>query len=394
VDANYAFAEDELADALLNLGRSAEARRAGEEALAAADRVVAQRPQYGWAMFGKFEAEMALSETTLYELDPTEALRLAMQETQTTLAMVKVEPNNSFYTNEVGLAYGDISDSMWAAGRLREGIGYARKMMQFLGQAGASEIPVYNLVTAMGFTLQMQALSGDSSAEISPTVAAAAALSPDVLRKLGHLGSIAEQTVLALRAYAAAAAAYEHNDFGSARQLAHSALAALQAGGAHGRVDVGLMDAARCPLSDIEGRAEYQLGNFAAAAQAERTALQACKAGLGDHAAPRRIAQHSTWLSMALAHEAKSQEAAQTIAPVVAMYRALEKKNHGDRWLPLELAEALYAQSLTDDGHRAALLREATGHVDHLIPSIAGLHDTRQWRARIEAARRRVATAE
>lgn len=74
--------------------------------------------------------------------------------------------------------------------------------------------------------------------------------------------------------------------------------------------------------------------------------------------------------------------------PVVTMYRGLEKRNRGDRGLPLEFAEALYAQSLSGSRHRAALLREASGLVDHLIPAIARLHDTREWRARIETAQR------
>ncbi|MGB6452716.1 MAG: hypothetical protein WBE92_18350 [Steroidobacteraceae bacterium] len=102
----------------------------------------------------------------------------------------------------------------------------------------------------------------------------------------------------------------------------------------------------------------------------------------------REVGHVSTWFSMALAREGKRAEAAQTIAPVVTMYCTLEKKNHGDQWLPLESAEALYAQSLTDPAHRVALLREAAQRVDHLIPSIARLHDARAWRARIEAAQR------
>jgi hypothetical protein len=59
--------------------------------------------------------------------------------------------------------------------------------------------------------------------------------------------------------------------------------------------------------------------------------------------------------------------------------------------LPLELAEALYAQSLTEDAHRAELPREAAQRIDHLTPAIAALHDTRAWRARIEAAQRNAA---
>jgi hypothetical protein len=114
-------------------------------------------------------------------------------------------------------------------------------------------------------------------------------------------------------------------------------------------------------FSELEGHAEYALGAFTAAAQAERSALQAYKgSAIYVVVDPRRImAGIDTWLSMALAHAGERDEAAGTIGLVVALYRALEKKNHGDQWLPLELAGALYAQSLTDDAHHAALLREA-----------------------------------
>jgi len=124
---------------------------------------------------------------------------------------------------------------------------------------------------------------------------------------------------------------------------------------------------------------------------AERTALPACKADANSLTRGRRAAAQATiWLSMALAREGKREEAARAIGPVVTMYRGLEKRNHGDQWLPLEFAEALYAQAFTDAPHRAALLHQASRLVNHLIPSIARLHDTRAWRARIEGAQRTV----
>jgi hypothetical protein len=142
-------------------------------------------------------------------------------------------------------------------------------------------------------------------------------------------------------------------------------------------------------FSGVEGRAEYAIGDFAAAAQAERSALQTLKATAGNNVSGQRnLAQSATWLSMALCALGKQDEAAPLIGPVVAQYRALAKKNRGDQWLPLELAAALYAQSLSEPQHRPELLREAAQLVAHLTPSIAALHDTRAWRARIEKAQR------
>ncbi|MGL1608660.1 hypothetical protein ACSTIN_22965, partial [Vibrio parahaemolyticus] len=55
-----------------------------------------------------------------------------------------------------------------------------------------------------------------------------------------------------------------------------------------------------------------------------------------------------------------------------------------------ELANALYAQALTDPKQAPALLREAASLFDQLPASLRSLHDVRQWRARIDEARHEV----
>jgi hypothetical protein len=89
---------------------------------------------------------------------------------------------------------------------------------------------------------------------------------------------------------------------------------------------------------------------------------------------------------MALAGEGKSAEAARLIDPVVAMDLAMERKNRSDAWLPLEVAGALYAQSLAEPQRHTALLQEAAARISHLKAAIAALHDTRWWQTRIEAS--------
>jgi len=61
-------------------------------------------------------------------------------------------------------------------------------------------------------------------------------------------------------------------------------------------------------------------------------------------------------------------------------------RNRGDLWLPYEMANALYAQALTDPKQAAALLREAASLFDKLPSSMRNLHDVRQWRTRIQQA--------
>jgi hypothetical protein len=103
----------------------------------------------------------------------------------------------------------------------------------------------------------------------------------------------------------------------------------------------------------------------------------------------RELGELSTWLTLALAREGHTAEAAQVIAPVVGFQRGLKAKNHGDVWQPYELANALNAQALTDPKQAPALLREAISLFDQLPASMRELHDVRQWRARIDEARRK-----
>jgi hypothetical protein len=71
---------------------------------------------------------------------------------------------------------------------------------------------------------------------------------------------------------------------------------------------------------------------------------------------------------------------------VIKFQRGLAARNRGDLWLPYEMANALYAQALTDPKQAAALLREAASSFDKLRPSMRNLHDVKQWRTRIQQA--------
>jgi tetratricopeptide (TPR) repeat protein len=389
-DADDATAGAYLSVALAGLGRTEDARRAGEAALDIADRVLAQHPQFGEALGAKV---MALGEGLNWvaenELDPTERIRYNAEDVQTALTLVGIEPNNYLYRFDLGLAYAQLGESMWFAGRLREALGQFRDGMRALGEAGAGFTGgLDGLREIMINTDSWDAQLGDAAGVAAVVPAASPYMSPSALANAGPFRDEYQANFEAARAYSAATLAYERGDFGAAQRITRAAVARLEPHRANAPYKPPV-DATECSLSDLEARAAYARGDFAGAAQAETTALRGCKVNVvGNNVSDQRdLAQLATWRSMALAREGKRDEAAGTIAPVVAMYRALEARNRGDRWLPLEFAEALYAQSLTDPSNRAAPLREAAGLVDHLIPAIAKLHDTREWRARIEAAR-------
>ncbi len=400
VDVDYANAQSFLATALAASGRLDAARPVAAQALSLADQVLTQRPQDGLALLGKEGVGQVLGEAALAQLDPAEAQRFASEGAQAALALVHIEPGNAEYANQLGNSYAVIGGSMWSAGQLRESIGQNRQAMATYGKgAGGFTYGLTNLAFEMSTVASKQAQLGDFPGAAATVAAAQAFFSPSTLRRLGPAARTAEVLFNAAQADAQATIAYERGDFAAAVRIAHTAIAALQVQNVPGIERAALLVGGRGGIGGLigtEAQADYALGDFAAVEQAGRTEQMAVQAVARTGALPRTVqrqrteAQAAVWLSMALAREGKRGEAARTIAPAVQTYRALALLNHGDQWLPLEYAEVLYAQSLSDNdqAHRAALLQQASGLVDHLIPAIARLHDTREWRARIEAAQR------
>jgi hypothetical protein len=137
-------------------------------------------------------------------------------------------------------------------------------------------------------------------------------------------------------------------------------------------------------LADIAGHAEYLLGEYAAAEASERLAVEARKAFLTDSVIDRRdIAIKSVWLAMSLARQGHLDEAAKVIDPVVKFGREMLSRNHGDQWVPVEVAGALYAQALTDKSRSSILLSEAARLLDSTAPAVRSTHEVRLWRERV-----------
>ena len=82
----------------------------------------------------------------------------------------------------------------------------------------------------------------------------------------------------------------------------------------------------------------------------------------------------------ALARQRNLREAAKGLDPVVSFEEGLLACDHGDVWVPCELARALYAQSLADPARGGALLKRASALLSSLPPTPRRLHDVRRWR--------------
>jgi AAA+ ATPase superfamily predicted ATPase len=383
----YAEAGACLVPALINVGRSDEARRAGNDAMALVNKVLEQRPDYRLALRARQAIAGALSTVAENDLNPREALQYGLRTEQLSFILLKLDPENIITNYNLGMAYQSLGDALWAAGEVRAAIPYYLRSLDDYGYAtggGAGFVIIRAYGAAV--TAARQAQVGDASGAAATIAAGLPFLAK--LRQSEPQGSLAPVLVDALGKIPVAAAALERDDLLTARRVATDAVDELL-----GTVDtpeevlasqkyVSLFVAA-----NIAGHAEYRLGDYPAAERSERVAMAGRRAWGSQAVTDRRdLGEISTWLAMALVRQGKRAEAAQLIAPVVKFQRQLAARNRGDEWLPIELASALYVQALADQRARAALLLEAAALLDGTRESLRNLHDVRQWRERISAA--------
>jgi len=184
-------------------------------------------------------------------------------------------------------------------------------------------------------------------------------------------------------------AAFEAGDLQRAQRLVGENIAELLATKPHAGLQTSQKYITLFVAYHYQGRIEYLLGDYAGAEKSERASIESRRHSTTEAVLDKRdLGELSTWLAMAVARQGRLAEAAELIAPVVKFQRELAGKNHGDQWLNLELAAALYAQALTDKVHAAALLHEAAAKIDALPAALRAMHDIRLWRDLIGAAER------
>jgi hypothetical protein len=384
--AQYVSAASWLVQALANLGRNDEARRVGEEVITLAGKVIEQRPSYRLVLGALQVTETILALLAVNDLNPTEAVRMSEADERTSLTLLDLDPKNTTTLNNLAFSRQAAGDSLWQAGRLHESIVAYRKSNDDFRRASAGGVEMVMVATtAMSTTAYRQAQIGDMTGA-EATIATCAELLQKI-RQSEPEGSMGLEYVAAMGKTSAAGAAFGRGDLGTARRVATEAGSQLRAAKLDGAVQATWQNHGLYMASHIAGRAEYMLGNFAAAEEAERVVLKAHKGWATETTLDKReLAEGSTWLAMALVRQGKLAEAAQTITPVVKFQRELASKNQGDQWLPLELASALYAEALIDTKKRAALLREAAAIMGSLAPTLRPVHDVEIWHELIQSA--------
>jgi hypothetical protein len=384
ISADYAFAGAWRVNALVNLDRSDEALQVGKRVLAVADGVLAKRPWYRLTLGTREITDGWMVAAADGELDPREGEGFALQEQQTAQTLISLDPRDVGSRNNFALALSDVCLPLWAGGHLNEALGWCRK--SFAIWAGVSKSLSGEFVVQIRYLgsrmAHWQAVSGDLTGVLRAAGSGQGRFETNSPHQpSGDSGWFAAGLDAQI---VQAEVMYERGDFTGASRLAGQAATQLQSAKSPAAVQKLAQAYLLHYLANVYGHAEYQLGRFALAERGERLAL--AQNAIVLPFAPSVIenkrdgAEISTWLSMALARLGKVRQAAQVIDPAVKFEEGLMARDHGDVWVPYELARALYAQALAEPTQRAAALKRAGALLSGLPPRLQNLHDVRQWR--------------
>ena len=375
MSADYAEAGTWRVNGMLDLGRDSEALRVGKEVLAVANGVLRQRPGYRLALHSKQVTENMLSGVAAVELDPRQAMRYGLRAERTARVLLQLDPKNVSTLNNLAVALGTVGDSLWALGRLEGAIDWYRKALPPLAEAAHGG--EFFIVNYEGFTTGMglyQALSG----QLSDAMRSAANGRAFLERHRAHLPQGGGGLLEGYPHYVRTLVSYERGDFTAASRLAAQTIEHDRAAKLLGRVLKSARLGYLALYSQLQGRSEYQLGQFAAAESTLRAALKWDR--LSARSNTRQMDKDSTWLAMALARQGKLGEASRVIDPVVKLDENRLAHDHGDVWVPYELAGALYAESLAEPARRERLLGRAVTLLRGMPERLQRLQDVRRWR--------------
>ena len=383
--AYYAEATAWLVTALYSTGQQALARTQAEDSFALCTRVLGRRPGHRVALHAQEILGSYLAGFALEDLDPLLSAQLSVRNEAISQTMLDLDPDNVVTLNNLGGNSVSAANAFWLAGHLQEAVRYNAKASEVTGRAAAHESSGDFLETHLlftGFLALNQTMMGDTQGTAA-TLAKIRAI--DVrLRKSDPAGSVGSVMGDVWQKAIAVQTGLLHGEFAATQRLARETLSEIAPATPRSGDESFGQALTVAALNHLLAIADYELGEFAAAEAAEELSLKSRK----EFAAPgvstdRDLGESSTWLAMAQAREGKLTAAAATLAPVLKMQRDLRARNKSDAWLPMELARALYAQSLIEPARAPALLKEAAQLLEGLTPAVRQLPEPQLWRARI-----------
>jgi tetratricopeptide (TPR) repeat protein len=378
----YSNAAAWRASTQLQLGRAADAKRTGDEGHALIVKALELRPGHlralrtlGYISEGRAhvaEDMLQLGDAASRYNESIDAWREATQR----------DKMNALAWTNLADAQRQLADILYQLGKPREAVRSLDATLATLHAASQTANILQFGISTAGRVAALQADLGNSAA--SAAASAESARFFDARSRMAAARSIVRASMLCRFGQLAAATALLSGDTARAKSLASEMNAQM---GAIKPASAGQTTRqSRCLFSARTqlGAAQFDEGDFDAAAQTLRSAFERANGGaLADVATQRSDANAAILLSMALSKIGRADEAQRAVGPAMALHRKLAAANTDDALQRLELASALYAQAQANPALRATSLKEAGALVAGLPAEMQTLRSVALWRRRI-----------
>lgn len=368
-------------------GNSELAKSVGADAAALADQVLALRPGNKLSLYAQGVIFSNLAGVAVDDMRPEEAVKMGLRARGVQQMLVTMDPGNTVAHNNYAAATSGLSDAYWVLGRIKDSTATWEEAVSSMRVASKGG-PAFKL-NKLGYLWSLarrRAEMGEFAA--IPKISQEMVETTQILRNSEPKDSNTPLWAQTRTVNIIARVALMRGNPKESLRLVREQLPLIEAVKASG-ADEGARDNGIFFFNELKTYAEFELGDYPAAEQSARAALEARKRmQFGANFDAQEKAAMSTQIALALMAQDRSAEARKILDPVLKLRGDMQARNQGDQDVQSGLASALYAQALIEPARRTQLLRQAAALIDSTTPEYRKTWSTQFVRGRISQAMR------
>ena len=378
----YAEATSWQVQALINLDRGDEAKRAGKEALAVAAKVLDKRPGHMQALRAQALTTSPLAALLIDEMHLSEALAMSDTTLKAWREFIRLDPGNTISWANLAVVYFNRNAALDALGKPADTVAELHTALN-LDAAAPPGLLLRRTLTALAGRLAILEADRGNRKESDEALAAGRRLL-EMLAARSPAGTFTAVLPMTAPEVWNVAAWQARGDDARALDAGRAVLPKLDALRADDPEQKRVKFYFQRILLRSMARSAYALKDYAAASRYMAGVAEIDKGrprhGMGEK---REIVNEQAFAALVLARLNRLPEAQALAAESLKFERELSPRNVDDPSQRLDLAISLYVAAVSGLGDRAAQLAEAAALVDRLPAGTRALASTTQWRARI-----------
>ncbi|HEY5365327.1 MAG TPA: hypothetical protein VIL19_02550 [Casimicrobiaceae bacterium] len=363
----YAEGSAWLSAALLQIGRSDDAIRAGNEAVDIATKILQKQPGNTLALRSRGLSYSELAEASFGKFMISKALDFSLSSAHDYESLVGIDPSNAIAWNNLAVAYGDAAQSYLDLGRIDEAMAQARKALDIEHHSVLMSSLAFGMMDYVGHIATVEADRGNVH-EAAAARADLARVTDIAVRDL-PADAFPRRMITELANWYTFAVPAATGDFRAVVMQAESSARRLQAVAVQNDEQDRVKGVRLIAAWDAMADAQYRLHDYPAAEATSAKALELRRQLPQRTVQDARDASDEQMLAALIAVRlGKMDDARRLAGPPLALHRGYFARNTEDSTQHVQMARALYVAASAGLGDHAKELAQAASIIARLPP--------------------------